>query len=215
MADAGLFGGTFNPLHNGHLGIIKYVQVACGLDRIYVYPSATPPHKPACNLAPARDRMDMVKNSIGDLPGCFASDIELLRRGPSYTIDTIKAFTDFLGAQFRLHLLMGSDAFFDISTWKEKDRIFEDVSIVVMLRGVPPSAKAMASFIDEHISKGYTLKDDQWFVHELLRPIRICRVPRIDISSTMIRQRISQGKSISGLVPEPVETIIKTKDLYK
>jgi len=214
MADAGLFGGTFNPLHNGHLGIVKHVKETCGLDRIYIYPSATPPHKPNGDLAPARDRLAMVEQSIGDLPGFFASDIELQRQGPSYTIDTIKAFRDTLETGTCLHLLMGSDAFFDISTWKEKDRIFADVSIVVMLRGQPPTAAAMASFIDEHISKGYTLKEDQWFVHEELKPIRICRVPRIDISSTMIRQRISQGKSIAGLVPEPVEAIIQIKDLY-
>jgi len=156
----------------------------------------------------------MVEKSIGGIPGFFASDIELRRQGPSYTIDTIKAFRLSLGPAVRLHLLMGSDAFFDISTWKEKDRIFEDVSIVVMLRGEPPRVSAMASFIDEHISKGYTLGEDQRFVHEMLKPIRICRVPRIDISSTLIRQRISQGKSIAGLVPEAVETIIKTKDLY-
>lgn len=214
MVDAGLFGGTFNPLHNGHLDIVTHVKETCGLDRVYIYPSATPPHKPTGELAPALDRMAMVEKSLGDLPGLFASDIELKRQGPSYTIDTIKAFRRDLKDGVRLHLLMGSDAFFDISTWKEKDRIFAAVSTIVMLRGEPTTSWSMASFIDEHISKGYTLKQDYWFVHDRLRPIRICQVPRIDISSTMIRQRISLGKSIAGLVPEPVEAIIKTKDLY-
>ena len=215
MADAGLFGGTFNPIHNGHLGIVTFVKQACGLDRIFLYPSATPPHKPPENLAPARDRLEMVRQSVTGLAGFSASDIELRRRGPSFTIDTIEAFRTVLGVGVRLHLLMGSDAFFDISTWKEKDRIFADVPVIVMLRGNPPAPAAMASFIDEHISKGYTLKDDQWFIHGRLQPIRICRVPRIDISSTLVRERVRQGKPISGLVPEPVETIIKTKDLYR
>lgn len=215
MADAGLFGGTFNPLHNGHLGIIKFVQQACGLEQIFLYPSATPPHKSNDNLAPARDRLEMVRQSIAGLDGFSASDMELRRRGPSFTIDTIEDFKAAFGPGINFHLLVGSDAFFDITTWKEKDRIFAAVPVIVMLRGAPPDPGAVASFIDEHISKGYTLRDDQRFVHRDLNPIRICRVPRIDISSTMIRDRVRLGKPITDLVPGPVEAIINAKDLYR
>lgn len=215
MMDAGLFGGTFNPFHNGHLGIIAHVKETFGLDRIYIYPSASPPHKSARNLASARDRMAMVAASVTNLPGLYASDIELRRQGPSFTIDTIDIFQKTLGPATRLHLLMGSDAFFDIPTWKEKDRIFQAVPIVVMLRGTPPDTPCIASFIDEHIATGYKLNQDHEFRHPALMPIRICKVPRIDISSTLIRKRIRTGQSVTGLVPESVETIIKEKDLYQ
>ena len=213
--DAGLFGGTFNPLHNGHLGIIQYVKARCALDKIFLYPSAQPPHKPATGLAKARDRLAMVEHAVKDLPGYHASDIELKRKGPSFTIDTIQAFRQVHGPDIHFHLLMGSDAFFDITTWKQGKKIFETVPVIVMLRGERKGMPPIVSFIDEQISKGYKLKDNNYFVHGRLQPIRICNVPRIDISSTQIRNRVRSGESITGLVPENVETLIRTKDLYK
>jgi len=213
--DAGLFGGTFNPLHNGHLGIIQYVKDHCGLDKIFLYPSATPPHKSSANLAPARDRLKMVENAVQDRSDLFASDIELRRCGPSFTIDTINEFKNSHAPDMAFHLLVGSDAFFDITTWKQNDTIFKTVPIIVMLRGERKGLTPIASYIDEQISKGYKLKTDDCFVHDSLQPIRICNVPRIDISSTQIRTRVQQGQSITGLVPEHVETLIRTKDLYR
>ncbi|MCG8686467.1 MAG: nicotinate-nucleotide adenylyltransferase [Desulfobacterales bacterium] len=213
--DAGLFGGTFNPLHNGHLGIIQYVKDECNLDQVILYPSAQPPHKPTYDLAPAPDRMAMVKGAVKELHGFYASDIELKRLGPSFTIDTIQAFRDALGPDLNFHLLMGSDAFFDITTWKKGRKIFESVPVIVMLRGDRTGMSPYACFIDEQISKGYKLRDDNSFVHDHLHPIRICNVPRIDISSTQIRNRVKSGDPITGLVPENVETLIRTKDLYR
>ncbi|HCY83991.1 MAG TPA: nicotinate (nicotinamide) nucleotide adenylyltransferase [Desulfobacteraceae bacterium] len=212
--DAGLFGGTFNPLHNGHIGIIRHVKDACGLDKIFLYPSASPPHKPTSNLAKAHDRMAMVASVVADMPGFEASDIELKRQGPSFTIDTLDAFEKVHGPCVNFHLLMGSDAFFDIPTWKDQEKIFQRVPIIVMLRGERTGLAPYASFIDERISKGYKLKMDNTFVHGNLKPIRICNVPKIDISSTQIRNRIKRGLSISGLVPERVAALIRTKDLY-
>ena len=123
--DAGLFGGTFNPLHDGHLGIIQFVKDHCGLDKIFLYPSAVPPHKSQTDLAPALDRMKMVADAAASRPGFYASDIELHRRGPSFTIDTIHEFQKAWSKEIRFHLLMGSDAFFDITTWKQNDKIFK------------------------------------------------------------------------------------------
>ncbi|WDP92609.1 MAG: nicotinate (nicotinamide) nucleotide adenylyltransferase [Desulfobacter sp.] len=213
--DAGLFGGTFNPLHNGHLDIAQYVKDHCGLDRIFLYPSSVPPHKSQAGLAPARDRMKMVTEAAAPRQGFFASDIELHRRGPSFTIDTIHEFQKAWGKEIRFHLLMGSDAFFDITTWKQNDKIFKTVPIIVMIRGEKRDVAPFASYIDERISKGYKLEEDNIFIHDFLKPIRICNVPRIDISSTQIRNRVKRGESITGLVPEHVETLIRTKDLYR
>lgn len=213
--NAGLFGGTFDPLHNGHLGIIQYVKDHCRLDKIFLYPSATPPHKSSSDLAPARERMKMVEGAVQNRPGFFASDIELRRQGPSFTIDTINAFKTDHHPDTVFHLLMGSDAFFDITTWKQNETIFKTVPIIVMLRGDDKGLAPIASYIDEQISKGYKLKTNACFVHDHLHPIRICKVPRIDISSTQIRNRVKQGQPLTGLVPEHVETLIRTKDLYR
>ena len=212
----GLFGGTFNPFHNGHIGIIEHIKKTYGLEIIYIIPSATPPHKPDTDLAPANDRFEMVRQSIEGRKGFIVSDKELIRKGPSFTIDTIKEFKNELGETADLFLLMGSDAFFDIPTWRQKNRIFESVKIIVMLRGHFKNHDAFISFIDEHISKGYIFNEqDNRFFHEKKQTICLCRVPRIDISSTMIRERVKYGKSIEGLVPAGVLKIIHEKELYQ
>nr|NJM03624.1 nicotinate (nicotinamide) nucleotide adenylyltransferase [Desulfobacula sp.] len=212
----GLFGGTFNPFHNGHMGIIEHIKKTYGLDTIYIIPSATPPHKPDKGLAPARDRFEMVRQSIEGRKGWVASDKELIRKGPSFTVDTIDAFKKDLGEGADLFLLMGSDAFFDIPTWRRMDMIFNSVKIIVMLRGHFENHDTFISFIDEHISKGYIFnKTENGFFHQTKQNILLCRVPRIDISSTMIRERIKYGKSIEGLVPSGVLKIIHEKELYQ
>lgn len=211
----GLFGGTFNPYHNGHFRIISHVRKVFYLDEVYLIPSAIPPHKSATDLAPANLRFEMVKESLKNTPGFRVSDKELARKGPSFTIDTISEFQAEYRSDTRFFLLMGSDAFLDITTWKQKDKIFETVDIIVMLRGDRARLRHIVSFIDEHVSKGYILnKDNAVFTHSKKKDIFICHVPKIDISSTMIRTRVKNKLSIKGLVPDHVETLIRTKELY-
>ncbi|MFH2060388.1 MAG: nicotinate-nucleotide adenylyltransferase [Pseudomonadota bacterium] len=212
----GLFGGTFNPFHNGHIDISLHVQQAHELEKIFFIPSATPPHKPDTNLACAQDRYEMVKASLKGHKTLLVSDKELNREGPSYTIDTINAFKQEYDPGTQFYLLMGSDAFLDITTWKAKDQLFKIVKIIIMLRGDWGNTRAIASFIDENISKGYTFnKKNEIFSHAEKQEIIICKVPKIDISSTMIREQIKQNKAISDLVPASVERIIRTKELYQ
>lgn len=214
--NAGLFGGTFNPFHNGHIGIIEYVRQRYRLNKIFFIPSATPPHKPDINLAPANDRFAMVKESLKGHKNFFASDRELTRKGPSFTIDTINEFKRDYGPGTCLFLLMGSDAFLDITTWKHKDQIFEAVPMIIMLRGELKNKNIIASFINENISDRYRFnKRENLFSHKTKQNIIICPVPRIDISSTLIRERIRNNESITDLVPADVEKIIRTKELYK
>jgi nicotinate-nucleotide adenylyltransferase len=212
----GIFGGTFNPFHNGHIGIIQYVQKIQRLEKIFLVPSATPPHKPDTNLAPADDRFAMVKQSIKGHRGLVVSDKELTRKGPSFTIDTINEFKQEYDKNYRFYLLMGSDAFLDITTWKHQDRIFDTVGIIVMLRGDWENNNTITSFIDENISKGYIFDArGNTFSHKTKQKIIICKVPKIDISSTLIRKTVKSNKSIKDLVPANVEKIIRTKELYK
>jgi nicotinate-nucleotide adenylyltransferase len=214
--NVGLFGGTFNPFHNGHLGIIDHVQKQFELDKIYLIPSATPPHKPDTDLACASDRFNMVKTSIEAFDDLLVSDKELVRKGPSFTIDTIDEFKKEYGENTLFYLLMGSDAFLDITTWKLKDKIFEIIPVIIMLRGFWKNYKTIASFIDENISKEYIFnKEKNGFYHKTKQKILICSVPKIDISSTMIRELIKNKKPIKEFVPANVEKIIKVKELYR
>ncbi|MCP4669986.1 MAG: nicotinate (nicotinamide) nucleotide adenylyltransferase [Desulfobacula sp.] len=212
----GLFGGTFNPFHNGHIGIIEHVKKQFRLEKIFIIPSATPPHKPDINLACANDRFNMVKTSLESFDDFFVSEKELERKGPSFTIDTIHEFKNEYENNTCFYLLMGSDAFLDITTWKNKDKIFEIVPIIIMLRGAWQNYDTIASFIDENISKEYNFnKDRNCFFHCTKKEIMICNVPKIDISSTMIRKLVKNRQSIKELVPANVEKIIKAKELYR
>lgn len=212
----GLFGGTFNPFHNGHIGIIQHVKKQYALEKLFLIPSATPPHKPDINLAPANDRFLMVKKSLQAHDEFLVSDKELIRKGPSYTIDTIKEFKKEYGPDARFYLLMGSDAFLDIDNWKHTNQIFNAVQIIIMLRGQWKDYDPLISFIDENISKGYIFNREQNAFCLKNKPnIYVCKVPKIDISSTMIRERVKNNLPIKALVPESVEKIIRTKELYK
>ncbi len=212
----GIFGGTFNPFHNGHIGIIQYVQKIHKLEKVFLVPSSTPPHKSDTNLAPASDRFEMVKQSIQDHKEFIVSDKELIRKGPSFTIDTILEFKQEYDKKSKFFLLMGSDAFLDITTWKNKDQIFDAVGIIIMLRGDWKDNNTITSFIDENISKGYIFNaQDNSFSHKTKQKIMICKVPKIEISSTLIRDRIKNNLTIKNLVPADVEKIIRTKELYK
>ena len=211
----GLFGGTFNPFHVGHLGVVSHVRQTYGLDRVVFIPAAIPPHKPEAGLASAPDRFEMVKRAIFNEPRLEVSDVELKRTGPSFTIDTVSGFKQ-ADPDTDHFLLMGSDAFFDINTWKNKDQILQTIPLIVMLRHPWSDIDGVDSFIDENISARYTFNRQTWtFSHRENQDIIICPVPPIDVSSTMIRQRIQNGLSVTGLVPKAVEQIILEKELYK
>ncbi len=212
----GLFGGTFNPLHNGHIGVIRYVKERFALNKIHIIPAAVPPHKTSKNLAPAQDRIEMIKQSVFHLPGLVESDVELKREGPSFTIDTVKFFLNNCRKNNKLFLIMGSDAFMDIGTWKKNDKLFHLITIIVMIRpGDCGESDAVASFIHTKISSEYRYNTNNCtFSHPEMKQVHICHVPEINISSTRIRERIQNHKAIDDLVPGPVAAIIKQKELY-
>ncbi len=216
----GLFGGTFNPLHQGHLAVILHVKQAFGLDIIHLIPSAIPPHKSATDLAPAADRFEMVKRSVAAIKGLVASDVEIVRRGPSFTIDTVNLFIENLSAGEDLRLIVGSDAFFEMDTWKKGRDLFSLISTIVMIRpGEKKQAKDVASFLQDVISKNYRpVNGEDLFSDPVsdagVKPVYVCKVPEIDISSTLIRQRVKRHLPVAPLVPQPVEEIISQKGLY-
>lgn len=221
----GLFGGTFNPLHRGHLAVILHVKKTFNLETIHLIPSAIPPHKPATDLAPAKDRFEMIKRSVADIHGLVASNVEILRKGPSFTIDTVQYFIETKLQTTELRLIVGSDAFFEMDTWKRGRAIFSLVPTIVMIRpGEEKQAKDIASFLQDVISNNYRPTGEEDFFSAPsssdsnsksgVKPVYVCKVPEIDISSTLIRQRIKLHLSVAKLVPQPVEEIISQRGLY-
>ncbi len=210
----GLFGGTFNPIHNGHIKVICHVKQKFYLNRIHVIPSALPPHKPNINLATADDRLKMVKCSIKNISGLVASDIEIKRKGPSFTIDTINQLQK--NDKTELFLIMGSDAFFDIPTWKKNIEIFSRVPVIVMIRaGEKRNLNHLARLIKDMISdKYYYDRNSKSFLNSDMQTIYVHNAPDIAISSTLIRKNVQNHLSISSMVQPCVEKIIKEKGLY-
>lgn len=217
----GLFGGTFNPIHFGHLRPILEIKESFALDRVYFIPSSLPPHKAPTGIADAQDRYHMIELAISDQNGFMVSDVELDRPGPSYSIDTVSHFQSRLPDTTRLYLVLGMDAFLEIDTWKSFREFFNRVAFIVMNRPVETSPEksttqqAIDAFIKEKLSEKYRFSASRsCYVHEEKQPIFRADVTGLNISATKIRDLVRQGKSIRYLVPEPVADYIQAKGLY-
>ncbi|MFH1157046.1 MAG: nicotinate-nucleotide adenylyltransferase [Pseudomonadota bacterium] len=212
----GIFGGTFDPVHNGHLRVISHVRQQFSLSLVHLVLSSTPPHKTDRPLAPARTRMVMLRQAVDELPGLCASDIELRRSGFSFTIDTIEHFLAMPETGTDLYFILGSDAFADMGTWKRTRDIFRLASLIIMVRpGHGLDLGDACGVINTMLSERYHYdRDADALVHQDLKPVHLCRVPEMPISSTQIRNLIRNGSSISSLVPGPVEAIIREQGLY-
>lgn len=217
----GLFGGTFNPIHSGHIQVVREVKEGFPLDKIYLIPSALPPHKEPDNVVDANDRIEMIRLSFSNYSDFIVSDVELKRLGPSYTIDTVRYFKSFLPEEAALYLILGLDAFFEIDTWKSYMDLFLLVPFIVMARtgaghnDTTLRRKAFKDFLESKISEGYKyFVSKSCYVHDENQPIFIFDVTPIDISSTKVRKRVKSGGAIKSLVPEVVENFIKARGLY-
>ncbi len=221
----GLFGGTFNPIHLGHLRAVWKVKEGFALDKIYLIPSAIPPHKESEGVAHAQDRIEMIRLAVSSYPALMesvvVSDVELKRSGPSYTIDTVRHFKSILPEDTRLYLIIGIDAFLEIDTWKSYMDLFLLTPFIIMTRPCSgrnyTSAKkeTIGDYLRSRISDGYTFSSlHSCYVHDEKEPVFIFDVTPMDISSTKIRKLIKKGRTIKSLVPEKVEGFIKTRGLY-
>lgn len=219
----GLFGGTFNPVHMGHFRVSCDVKNRFGLDRILVVPSAIPPHKSSVEIASARDRLEMVKLCFKDLPGFEISDIELKRKGPSFTIDTINALLSEFPDSMDLFLIIGTDAFFEIHTWYAFKKLLESVKLIVMTRpgdnveSDKLKEKRAGFYLADKIADGY-----QWsskkkcFFHKTNKTIFFCDVSQLNISSTKIRNCFKEKSRVSEtLLNNEVADYILKKGLYQ
>ena len=188
----GLFGGTFDPVHTGHLIIAETICEQAGLDVILFIPSARPPHKHHELMFDASQRFNMLSEAIKGNTNFLVSDSEMKREGPSYTIDTIREIKAELPPQTELAFIVGRDNLYDLEMWKTPYDIIEECTILVA---------------DRICSQERDIPD--W----LKTKVQIVKVPLIEISSSEIRQRIRDGKSIRYMVPDVVIEEVKNLKL--
>lgn len=214
----GLFGGTFNPIHIGHLRAGIEVKEAFGLDRLVWIPSARPPHKSVNDVAQAQHRLEMVRRSVQGIAGFDVSDVELKQTGPSYTINTLRHFQSKFGPESELYFVVGQDAFDEVPTWMSYQDLFAVSNFIVMAR---PRAdhcelKFLESFIQEQVSDEYKASVGALcYTHPRWRSIFLLNITQIDVSASNVRDRIRHGNSIRFLVPQVVEEYIMEKALYR
>jgi nicotinate-nucleotide adenylyltransferase len=209
----GLFGGSFNPIHLGHLRAAEEVREALQLDLVYFIPAASPPHKPAGELAPAEHRLAMVRLATKGNRHFMTSDVEIRRAGRSYTIDTVRYFLATLRQPAPLYLLMGADQFAELDSWKEPEELARLCNFAVHTRLTegkdgPPriSVAALKRF-------GYTQTDDH-YVHSSGQTLSFVETTFLPISATDIRGKLQHGESIRYLVPIDVVDYIQRHSLY-
>jgi nicotinate-nucleotide adenylyltransferase len=202
----GVFGGTFNPIHLGHLRAAEQVVEVLGLERLLFVPSGAPPHKGSDALAPAELRLEWVERSIADNEHFEVDALELRRQGPSYTVDTLREIGE-RTARARPIFVIGNDALREIATWREPAAVLALAHVAVMARPEPhgdgagtdlrdllPSELAAAYEFAEGGRSGRHRSSDVW--------IRWLPIEPLDISATDIRARLQAGNSIRYLVPE-------------
>ena len=197
--NAGILGGTFDPIHLGHIAIAEEARVKLGLSRVLFIPAGQPWLKADRDVTTSDHRVEMVKLAIADNP-CFGlSTVEVERSGPSYVVDTVDILQQHLGPEVRFFFLLGWDSLSEFHRWKEPARIVQMCKLVAVPRPTfePPDVRAMDSLVPG-IGQRVILLD----------------MPQIDISSSEIRKRVAAGLSIRGMVPEGVEKYIKEKKLY-
>lgn len=203
MTALGIMGGTFDPIHIGHLAAAEEVREALALDRILFVPAGDPPHKPGDAVTEARHRVAMVELAIADNPGFALSRVEVDRAGPSWTVDTLDALAAAERAAGRepdLTLILSAESFTGLPSWHEPRRLFAAARIAVVPRA------------------GLEAPDDAWIGRHFPGvAARVTRLsgPRLRLAATEIRDRVAAGRSIRYLVPDAVIAYIGDHDLYR
>ncbi len=195
----GLLGGTFDPIHLGHLAIAEDVRMKLGLDRVVFIPAGNPWFKSNQEISAGEHRLKMVKLAIAPNPHFDVSELEMERPGPSYTVDTVKALKEESGAEDELYFIAGADAVMDIPHWKKPEELVALCRIVGVNR---PGAPA----IDVEALKSR--------LPAISNSLIVVDVPQVDIGSTAVRAMVRSGRSIKGVVPAAVERYIIEHKLY-
>lgn len=196
----GIIGGTFDPIHFGHLILAEKAREAFNLKKVVFVPAAIPPHKIGEVATSAEKRLQMVRLAIEDHPFFQASSVELEREGPSYSVDTVKALKK-QGHGENAAFIMGFDSVLELHTWKNYHELLTETRIITAFRPGYPILK----------------NDQDWpkFLRPYREQIMLLEAPLLDISSTWLRVELMYGRSIRYLVPDPVREFILNHQLYR
>ena len=209
----GILGGTFNPIHNAHLRIAEEVRDLFQLDRVVFIPAATPPHKPQVGELSFASRLEMVRLAVADNPCFEVSDMEAVRGGRSYSVDTLLQLRS-ERPEDELFFIVGADSFNDIATWHKYTEIFTLCNVVSVQRPgstITSLTKALPVAITGEFCYDSAAKR---LNHSSGHSVYALDGVLLDISSSHIRQLVKAGRSIRYLLPEAVEHYIKEQGLY-
>lgn len=214
-APIAILGGTFDPIHNGHLRLAQEALEQCRLTSVRFIPSGTPPHRSPPH-ASVQHRVAMVRLALHGNAAFALDEREAARSDPCYTVDTLSVLRAELGLQQPICLLLGGDAFMQLHTWHEWKRLFDLAHIVVVQRAGMPLGNAMAktdaALRDEYHAR---LAPAPRVLHESpAGAVLVVDMPALEISATDIRKRCTEGRSIRYLMPETVTHYIHTQNLY-
>ena len=210
----GVYGGTFDPIHLGHLRAAEDARERLALDSVLFIPCGDPPHK-VRRLAPAAHRLAMVRLAIAGNPRFRVSPLEVEREGRSYTVDTLRALRHRVPSQTRLTLLLGIDAFVEIGTWKDYRSLFALADFAVWSR--PPGARGRSrALLPVAARQDFCYADDQTtLIHDTGTRIQFLTVTALDISASDIRRRFARGQSVRYLLAPAVERYVTREGLYR
>lgn len=210
----GLFGGTFDPVHSGHLRSAEEVRQAHALDKVCFVPCGVPPHRSAKPGASPGHRLEMVRLAVADNPGLCATDVEVVRPGASFSIDTVRQFLGRIAPEDDLYLILGLDAFLLIGSWRDWRELLALTHVIVTSR--PGSGDALPyeripvvvreAFCYDPVRSG--------FRNEFGKEILFTRLTDLFVSASAIRELLGKGKSIRYLVPEEVQRYVERHHLY-
>jgi len=210
QARLGWLGGTFDPIHYGHIDVAHAARTALGLETVYLVPARLPPHR-AAPVASADHRLAMATLAANGHDWLRVSDVELAAPGPSYTVDTLDRLAA-RGMDLRsLHVITGADAFADILSWKDAERLLDRCHFIVVSRrgcAAPELRRALPALAPRMI--------DASVCQSAAQPsIFLVDAPTAPVTATEVRERASTGRSLEGLVPRAVEAYINSHELYR
>lgn len=210
----GLFGGTFNPVHWGHLRSAEEIREMFDLEQVIFIPTNVSPHKKSTELVSANHRLKMLDLAVKRNPCFFTSDVELKRPGKSYSIETVSCFKQAFEEELTLFFIMGMDAFLEINSWKNYNKLFSLCNFIVMTRP-RYETKGLDQVIPAQMMKDFVYHpDEKRFSHNSQFSIYFKEITSLDISSNAIRAFIRNGRSIKYLLPEEVEMYMKEHRFY-
>ncbi|MGN1202501.1 MAG: nicotinate (nicotinamide) nucleotide adenylyltransferase [Eubacterium sp.] len=195
----GIFGGAFNPIHNGHLTLVRSYFESLKLDKVLFVPTAVPPHKTSQHLAPAEDRLNMVSLALKDNAAYELSDIEFKRQGKSYTYDTLTELKK-LYPDSEFYLIIGADQFLTFHLWYKYKEIINTVTLCTSARENEQEKQKLLEYANS--------------IKEMEGRYYIADYPVMKLSSSEIREKLKNNEDISDLVPKKVYEYILEKELY-